>query len=146
MELPENNAHTPIVLGDLPGAAASALSMGFLDEGSCRAWLLGRFHGTRAFCPGCGVELSGVPGRNFWDGRRVKCPDCGKGFSAVTGTVMSGAALSFRKVFLLAALLGMGLENRDIAARVECSSENVRLWRRRFCVLQNQGGMRDGQG
>ncbi|MFH2099421.1 MAG: hypothetical protein ABIJ95_07930, partial [Pseudomonadota bacterium] len=59
-------------------------------------------------------------------------PACRRGFTAITGTLMAGAALGFREVFLLAALLGQGKGNVEIAGRAGCTAETVRLWRARF--------------
>jgi transposase-like protein len=69
---------------------------------------------------------------SFWDCKRIKCGRCGKYFTALTGTFLSGCHFNFREIVLLALLLALGVVDKQIAAILKISSENVRLWRHHF--------------
>lgn len=112
-------------------------NVNFLDYEFARMWVLKRLHPDGTHCPGCGIPpLSNEFMQRFWQGKRMRCPQCGKYFTALTGTFLSGCHLDFRGVILLAVLLALGIHDKQIAAIVEMSSENVRLWRKKFQVQE----------
>ena len=115
-----------------PKDALSEFDAGFLYEESCRAWVLYKLHGIKMNCPGCRTELPYNKTRSFWDCRRIKCDRCGKYFTALTDTFLSGAHFNFREIVLLSLLIALGVADKQIAAILKISTENVRLWRHRF--------------
>jgi hypothetical protein len=136
MEVIENTATTTETLKAIkvpgrftPGAVLAMFGADFLVESFCRMWILGKLHPAGADCPGCGKDILL---RTFWDGGRVKCDGCGKYFTALTGTFLSGCHLSFREIVLLALLLALEVPDKQIAAVIKMSAENVRLWRLKF--------------
>ena len=132
MEPTLNPAMEPITVKDgglAPGEALEAFGAGFLDPVPCRRWLLERLHPEGAVCPKCGARIrdAGLL-RTFWSGQRLRCQACGKYFTAVTGTLLSGSHLGFRRFLLMLVLMSLELDNRTVAGMVGCSQETVRLW------------------
>jgi transposase-like protein len=82
---------------------------------------------------------------NFWDCKRIKCGGCGKYFTALTDTFLSGSHMSFREIILLAFLLGLNVADKQIAAVMKMSQENIRLWRHRFEALARAKKISSGE-
>jgi transposase-like protein len=114
-------------------AAFEALNVDFLDEAKCRAWLLKKLHPADPVCPGCARAIED-PTRlqRFWRGQRLNCEHCNKFYTALTDTIFSGSHLSFRQLFLLAALSGAGIKDPALAAAINITPESCRLWRKKF--------------
>lgn len=104
----------------------------FLNEETCREWVLKRLHPDGAFCPGCGVAVPEKSLQRFWMSERLKCCQCEKFFTALTGTFLSGCQLDYREVILLAVLLSPDINDKTIAEILDMSSANVRIWRNKF--------------
>lgn len=104
----------------------------FMNEISCREWVLRRLHPSGAFCPGCGMTVPEKSLQRFWMSERIKCCHCEKFFTALTGTFLSGCQLDFREVILLAVLLSPDMTDKTIADILNMSSANVRIWRNKF--------------
>ena len=113
--------------------AFKALSVHFLDEENCRAWILDKLHPDGACCPGCHRAIDEHRRLDhFFKGERLRCQGCGKYFSALTGTILNGAHLDMRGLFLLAVLSGAGISDKIIASKLNITRESVRLWRLKF--------------
>ena len=119
----------------------SSLCVDFINESSCRDWVLKRLHPNGACCPGCGVALPEKSLQRFWMADRVKCCQCDKFFTALTGTFLSGCQLDFREVILLAILLSPDITDKIIADVLKMSPANVRIWRAKFEMM---GKLKDG--
>jgi transposase-like protein len=119
-----------------PGDVLAMFGADLLDEQRCRIWVLTKIHPKGAHCPRCGNNIG--PAKfiltlpSFWKGGRVRCDQCGKYFTALTGTFLSGCHLKFREIILLALLLALDVPDKQIAAIIKMSAENVRLWRLKF--------------
>lgn len=135
-EVPEALVENFASLGHFtPAEAQAAFSPAFMDEARCRQWFIGRLHGNNPVCPCCGLQLLGATFKSFWTGRRCHCPRCGRGFTARTGTFLANAELTYSQVFLMAALIPIGLTPATIAAFVGVSADTVRIWIKRFKSL-----------
>jgi len=132
--IPENAplpSYRPSVFGPIDVGRSRIAK--FLDDGSCREWVLSRLHPDGPRCPGCGESITSYPSlRSFRMGARVRCCRCGKYFTALTGTFLSGCHLSFPQVVLMAILIDAGADDARIARLMEVSTEGVRGWRLRF--------------
>ena len=114
-------------------AAFEALNADFFDEAHCREWILNKLHPGGAFCPGCHRSINDSRRRDhFWNGDRLNCEYCGKYFTALTGRIFSGSHLDFKRLFLLAALSGAGINDKIIAEKLNITPESCRLWRIKF--------------
>ena len=119
-----------------PADALAAFSADFLDDQACRAWVVSRMHPRGPKCPHCGVRLTDERRLERWRrGLRIQCRECGGFFTVTSGTLLAGKHCDFKQAFLLAACIGLGLDNNGIAALVGCNPETVRLWRHRFEAL-----------
>ena len=142
MELTENTAINNMRRDGVvfvPADVRDAFGAEFLDKAYCHAWIMERLHGDQPcmrennhFCPKCGAVIPVRLMHSFWTGKRVKCDECGKYFTALTGTFLSGCHFDFREIVLLAFMLSLGVADKQIAATLNISAENVRLWRHRF--------------
>ena len=140
MERTENTANT-----NKPGTPAhfapaellAVFGPGFLDDASCRNWVLQKLHPAGVFCPGCGAGIQDDNRlQRFWDGLRLTCPVCGKFFTALTGTFLARSQQTFREMVLLAFLLGAGFSNTETARLVGNHPNTVRMWRLKFETLK----------
>lgn len=112
--------------------AARSFNAGFLSTVTSTQWLTNAIHeGGPPTCPACGTQTDDTMSF-FWRAMpraRRKCKVCGKWFTLVTGTILQGSKLRPEQVYLMAVLLGLGLENGRIAEIVDVSIETVRQWR-----------------
>jgi len=115
-----------------PQEASSAFCAGFLDESTCRRWILSRLHPTGPLCPGCKQTLPDKYQDRFWENERIRCPLCGKWFTALTDTIFQGTHMGFREILLLALFLGLNQPAKYIAEILDIDEETVRLWRCKF--------------
>ena len=113
-------------------AAASAFCAGFLDEKSCREWVLTTIHDLKPACPRCGSAVAPHLLDRFWDNKRVRCPGCRNLIEATTGTFLTGTRLTFSKVMILAVLIALQVPASDTARIAGVDLETVRQWRLRF--------------
>ena len=117
-----------------PADVLEIFNVNFLDNEFAMRWILKRLHPDGAHCPGCGAAVPEKKLQRFWYNQRISCPDCRKYFTALTGTFVSGCQLDFGGMVLLALLLALGVHDKQIAAIVCMSAENVRLWRIKFNI------------
>ena len=115
-----------------PNAVAEVFGAEFLSQTRCKLFIASVLHGDAPRCPGCGAAIPGRMMRSFCDGRRIRCDACGKFFNVFSGTFLSGTHMSSREVVLLALLLGLGVQDKEIARILKISAESVRLWRLKF--------------
>jgi transposase-like protein len=108
----------------------------FLAEDHCRAWIMGILHQDKSRCPECGADIFRRLLPSFWMGKRIRCRNCGKYFTALTGTFLSGCHFDFREIILLAFMLAVSVDDKQIAATLKISAESVRLWRHRFEAIE----------
>jgi len=116
----------------MPADVLAAFDASFLDETWCRIWVLMKQHPVKARCPSCGQDIPTRLKQSFWDCKRIKCDTCGKFFTVLTGTPLSGSHFDFREIVLLSVLIALGVGDKQIAATLTMSTENVRLWKRKF--------------
>jgi len=121
----------------VPGDVLKDFDVNVLNNETCKMWITERLHRNEVRCPRCGASLPGRLMYSFWDCKRIKCDKCGKYFTALTGTFLSGCHFSFREIFLLSFLLALGVPDKQIAATLKISAENVRLWKAKFKSLEN---------
>lgn len=140
MKPSENTADSAEIRGPYgftPAEALSAFSARFLDAEACRSWILARLHPAGQACPYCRRPIDDHRRLVRWNaGERIQCADCGRFFTATTGTILAGKHFDPAGVYLLAVLVGLGVDNHHAAAILQCSPETVRLWRHRFEGLQ----------
>ena len=131
-----NDEARPVVAGSFPEAAAAAFHAGLLCRDECLELVAGRLHQEGPACPECGASIESAAARKRWQRfERLQCSDCGKWFTAATGTWLAGAKLDPRQVFLLAALLELGIDPDLVARVVGASLVTVRYWRDKFRIL-----------
>ncbi|HSW38051.1 MAG TPA: hypothetical protein VLL97_01000 [Acidobacteriota bacterium] len=140
MTISDSNSERPMVVAGrgmfAPTDVLAVFNVNFLDYDFSRIWILKRLHPSGAHCPGCGAAVPENKLQRFWSNRRISCRACGKYFTALTGTFIAGCQLDFRGLVLLALLLALGVHDKQIAAIVGMSAENVRLWRRKFMAIE----------
>lgn len=135
MEAIENTAKQTDLLSRgvfVPGDVLEVFNAAVLDEQWCRAWVLKRLHRESPCCPGCEEEITDNRMQSFCEDKRIRCDRCGKYFTARTGTFLSGCHFTFQEIVLLAFLLALDVADKQIAATLKISAENVRLWRHKF--------------
>lgn len=115
-----------------PVAITGVFGAEFLDAGACDAYIIESLHGDCLACPGCGATVAARSFHGLRVENRVRCRRCGKFFTALTGTFLSGTHLSSREIVLLALLLGLGVQDKEVARIIGISAESVRLWRLKF--------------
>lgn len=116
----------------IPEDVVDEFCAGFLDEKTCRMWILEKLQPRGAYCPKCGRELTGRYKTRYFEAVRIRCPHCSKQFTALTGTMLHGVHMDFREIILLALLLGMDQPARTIADFLGGHKETIRIWRQRF--------------
>lgn len=121
----------------VPGDVLKAFDVNVLNNETCKMWITEKLHHNEARCPRCGASLPERQMHSFLDYKRIKCDKCGKYFTALTGTFLSGCHFSFREIVLLAFLLALRVPDKQIAATLKISAENVRLWKEKFKSLEN---------
>ena len=140
MDVAENTAscESKMVPGNfLVDEAAAAFGANFLDEDTCRRWILASIYRDRAIsCPECSAPLTEKGLQRFRQAERVRCPACGKFFTAYTDTFLQGCHLTTRQIMLLAVFLHFGIHPEIIATKVGVSTETVRLWQKKFRAIQ----------
>lgn len=125
------------ILGILnPSQVIKAFTAEFLVEAFCRYWVIEQLHPAKNFkCPECGARIPDNLLRSFWENKRIECK-CGKWFTALTGTFISGCHMDFREIVFFMLLLGLGVQDKEIARMLKISTESVRLWKLKFKELE----------
>lgn len=109
----------------------------FLVESFCRYWVIEQLHPNKKFtCPECGTPIAENLMRSFWENKRMQCDACGKWFTALTNTFLSGCHLDFPHIVLFSLLIGLGVEDKEIARIIKITTESVRLWKIKFKELE----------
>lgn len=140
MEVTENTAINNRLGAFVPHDVLRVFNAEFLVDDHCRAWVIGRLHGDQEgmigvehpCCPGCGTPIADRTLQSFRECKRVRCDSCGKYFTALTDTFLSGCHFDFREIVLLALLLALGVQDKQIADILKISIESVRLWKLKF--------------
>lgn len=121
----------------LPGDVVGAFNAEYLVESFCRYWVIEHLHPRKMFsCPECGTAVPENLVRSFWEAKRIECGQCGKWFTALTGTFLSGCHMNFQEIVLFALLIGLGVQDKEVARIMKISVESVRLWRLKFKELE----------
>ena len=128
-KIPARGANRHVRFSD---AAAAAFGPRFLDPDACRQWVIETLHPNGARCPECKTPVNDGQLPAFWKGGRLQCAACQKWFTALTQTVVSGCHADFRSFFLIAVLIGLGIDNKTIAEKCGITPETVRMWRKKF--------------
>lgn len=140
MAIMADHSNPPPAPGDrgrfTPADVLEIFNVNFLDYEFSRMWILKRLHPAGAHCPDCGDVVPEKKLQRFWSNQRISCRTCEKYFTALTKTFISGCQLDFRGLVLLALLLALGVHDNQIAAIVDMSAENVRLWRIKFNIQE----------
>ncbi len=127
--------------GFLPAIAVQEFSADFLDESSCRSWIIQKLHQGNLSCAHCGAGVKSSALTRFQEGKKIKCHACGSYITVLSGTFLNGAHMNFRSVVLLSFLSGLNLSQKYIADHLGCSPENVRLWNMKFKAVQKVNAM-----
>ena len=105
-------------------------------------WLVTRLHPSGMWCPRCSADLGDSAQRweRWYALEQVRCPECGKKFTASTGTLLEGAKLEPREIFLLADYLDLDVPPKRIAARLKIDLATVRSWQQKFLAVAEVAG------
>jgi len=123
----------------IPQEAREAFSADFLDDEYCRQWFLSRYYPDGPRCPECKAPISKRSLQNFRSLRRFTCGSCGTQPRATKGTVLQDSPFTPKELFLLAVLIDLDVDDRQIARIVDVSKETVRTWREKFSALAEVG-------
>lgn len=130
MEMTGNMGNKKVVT---PAAALEGFGPDFLDEVRCREWVIRQLHPAAFSCPGCGEAVTGESRvSKFTGGERLSCASCGKKFNALTGTLLSGSHLGYRKLVLLLWLIGQKFSPVQISGLVGIDPTTVRGWKNKL--------------
>lgn len=106
----------------------------WLDELTCRSWVMLRLHRSGAGCPGCGAPITPGQRESFFGQKRVKCSACGKYFNARSATFLSGSKLDYRQIVLMNYLIGIGVNDAVIASALNVDRTTVWDYRKRVGI------------
>ena len=146
-----NDVDQNIAMGNADGVFTPAdvlnvFDATFLDEEICRSLVIGKVNTSiTPMCPECKERVNSVLLPSFWKFRRIRCWNCGKYFTALTGTFLSGCHFNFREIVLLAFMLALGVDDKQIAETLKISAESVRLWRHRFAAIEKSKQIESGE-
>ncbi len=115
-----------------PIDVVGALDPGWLDESTCRMWILRQLHQRGACCPGCGTPITPRQRVPFSEFNRIACGSCGKYYNAFSNTFLSGVQGDLRKLVLMAYLIGLGLSDSAIAGHLGVARSSVWRFRKKF--------------
>lgn len=118
-----------------PADVVASLDASWLDEMTCRMWLLLQLHHRGAQCPGCGRPITEAQRLSFSNFKRICCGGCGKYFNGLTGTFLSGVK-DVRQVVLQAYLIGIGLSDSVIADQLGVDRKSVWRCRKKFEAMK----------
>lgn len=119
-------------VGFLPIDVVRDLDASWLDETTCRMWVLLRLHHGGACCPGCGCPITSDQRLAFSQFKRIVCGSCGKYFTALSGTFLSGIQGDLRQPIMMAYLIGLGLPDSAIADQLGVARSSVWRFRKKF--------------
>jgi hypothetical protein len=137
IEIQTKNIEMPRTHVFIPSDVARDFRADFLDEATCRRWILTTIHGDgENQCPECHITLNGKALQRFWEGKRICCRACGKYFTALTRTFLAGCHMSFSEIILFAVFLHFRISAREIARILRISPETVRLWEIKYRALE----------
>jgi transposase-like protein len=117
----------------------------FLDESHCRQWLLSRLHLGSPACPGCHKSIEGMALQRFWEGKRIACRHCQKFFTARTGTFLDRCHMQYGEIVILAVFLALRIHPIIIAKILQCSTETIRLWEKKFQAIKQAHELGDAE-
>jgi len=123
-----------------PEAAARFFGMDLIKYEECCLWLASELHPAGAFCPECSEMIIDDRQKKFFRFEQIRCPKCGKKFTAATGTLLSGAKLEPREIYLLSVLSHLGVAPARIAAVLRCHVDTVTNWQAHFKAHQELAG------
>lgn len=135
MDMVENTAKTQNDTLFTPAQVSAVFDATWLDEATCRFWVIHWFHHNGARCPGCGARITDAQRVSFFLMKRVKCAACDRFFNALSGTFLSGTKLSFRQVVLMNLLLGENVSDQRIGGYLKVDRSTVRAYRLRIHAL-----------
>lgn len=114
-------------------AALASLTPEMLDIGNVTRWLLEQLHPSGPACPECGISITSRFGlQNWYDLKRVKCQNCGNHSTAAAGTILASTPLDVRQIYMMAILIGAGVDRRKIASMFNTRLQTVQAWDDRF--------------
>ncbi len=124
----------------LPVDALVVLSDRFFDRETCIDWFLDRCYPAGPACPRCGGAITSEAQLKRWrELMRLQCPHCAKKIKATIGTVLAESHLDPRGLFVILALLGLGVELDAVARVAGVSPATVRNWREKVLALAEVG-------
>lgn len=120
--------------------AARFFGADLLKQEDCYLWIVSQLHPSGAFCPECSAMIVDERQAKFFRFEQIRCPQCRKKFTAATGTLLCGAKLEPREIYLLAALSHLGVPAQRIAAVLRCHVDTVANWQAHFKAHQELAG------
>jgi transposase-like protein len=124
--------------GFTPAQALNNFGSFALDLDVVRCWVGSMLHpDPQPACPGCSTPIvSHRVVTTFNVGGRVCCPNCKKFFTNRTNTILHGSQLEFEQVYLIAVLLALKVERREIARIVGQHPDSIKNWEKIFAALE----------
>jgi len=105
----------------------------FFDAAECTRWWLERCYPSGPQCPDCGAAITHERTlQSFHNLSRFTCPGCGQQPRATKGTILEGAHLTPRDLFLFCLFVGLGASNGQIASTLSITTETVSSWSKRL--------------
>lgn len=124
----------------LPADAVAVLSARFFDRETCIDWFLARCYPDGPVCPRCGGAITSEAQLKRWrELLRLQCPHCAKKIKATIGTPLAEAHLDPRGLFVILAMLGLGVEVEAVAQIAGVTPATVRTWRDKVLALAEVG-------
>lgn len=119
----------------LPIEVLKIVDANFFDDAECTRWWLDRCYPSGPRCPDCGASITHPQTlQSFHSLKRFTCPGCGRQPRATKGTILEGAHLSPRQLFLLCLLIGLNAPKTLIASTLDCALETVNSWSDRLAA------------
>lgn len=121
-------------------AAEKFFGFDLIKYDDCCLWIVSQLHPVGAYCPECSFAVPHVHQDRFYKFEQVRCQNCKKKFTAATGTLLSGAKLEPREIYLLAVMSQWGVPAPKIASVLHCHVDTVANWQSHFKAHQELTG------